>query len=110
MHISKTVKILFEVVGYGSFDDGLAVLLSDPLDCVTVRDHIHSFYFPEERLAYYRDKQLNDGFFTVKYNRWCWMSPKYTTNIFLFRSRKMFLSDRGCSNAISRTSIRTCAL
>ncbi|WP_312334712.1 HNH endonuclease [Sphingobacterium sp.] len=59
----KSVKILSEVVAYGSFDDRLAVLLSDPLDRATVRDQLLSVYFPDERLAYYRHKQLNDGFY-----------------------------------------------
>jgi len=59
----KSVKILSEVVAYGSFDDGLAVLLSNPLNRTVVRDHLLSVYFPDERLAYYRHKQLNDGFY-----------------------------------------------
>lgn len=59
----KSVRILSEVVAYGAFDDRLAVLLSDPLNRATVRDQLLSVYFPEERLAYYRHKELNDGFY-----------------------------------------------
>lgn len=59
----KSVKTLSEVVAYGSFDDKLAVLLNDPLNRATVRDQLLSTYFAEERLAYYRHKQLNDGFY-----------------------------------------------
>lgn len=59
----KSVKTLSEVVAYGSFEDKLAVLLSDPLNRVTVRDQLLSTYFPAERQAYYRQKELNDGFY-----------------------------------------------
>lgn len=59
----KSVRFLSEVVAYGAFDDKLAVLLSDPLNRATVRDQLLSIYFPDERLAYYRHKELNDGFY-----------------------------------------------
>ena len=59
----KSVKILSEVVAYGSFDYKLAMLLSDPVNRTIVRDQLLSVYFPEERSAYYRHKQLNDGFY-----------------------------------------------
>lgn len=59
----KSVRILSEVVAYGAFDDKLAVLLSDPLNRAAVRDQLLSVYFPEERQAYYRHKELNDGFY-----------------------------------------------
>jgi len=59
----KSVRVLSEVIAYGSFDDRLAVLLSDPLDRAAVRDQLLSTYFPAERQAYYRQKELNDGFY-----------------------------------------------
>ncbi len=59
----KSVKTLSEVVAYGSFDNKLAVLLSDPLNRTVVRDQLLSAFFPEQRQAYYEHKQLNDGFY-----------------------------------------------
>lgn len=59
----KSVKTLSEVVAYGSFDNKLAVLLSDPLNRTVVRDQLLSAFFPEQRQAYYEHKKLNDGFY-----------------------------------------------
>ena len=59
----KSVKTLAEVVAYGAFDYKLAVLLSDPLNRIAVRDQLLSAYFVHERVAYYRHKELKDGFY-----------------------------------------------
>lgn len=59
----KSVRMLSEVVAYGAFDYNLAVLFSDPLNRAAVLDQLLCVYFPAERQAYYRHKELNDGFY-----------------------------------------------
>jgi len=59
----RSVQTLSEVVGYGSFNDKLAVIFSDAVNRATARNYLLSIYFPKDKAKYYEHKQLNDGFY-----------------------------------------------
>lgn len=59
----KSVQTLSQVVAYGAFSTDLFQLLSIAGNRALVRDVVLSTYFPDQQQAYYRHKQLNDGFY-----------------------------------------------
>lgn len=59
----KSVQTLSQTVAYGSFTPELFHLLTLPTNRAILRDTILSTYFPEQQIAYYQHKQINDGFY-----------------------------------------------
>lgn len=59
----KSVQILSNTVAYGAFAPELFQLLLIENNRILTKDAILFMYFPEQRATYYRQKQLDDGFY-----------------------------------------------
>ena len=59
----KSVQTLSQTVAYGSFGVDLFQLLTLPSNRGILRDTILSTYFPDQQIAYYQHKQIDDGFY-----------------------------------------------